>query len=71
MLWFLLAAMVVIGAILAMQRRRRYESPRDEPWRASLASDDEPLEMDEIRRAEEEWLEESGWEDQPEDDSWR
>jgi cytochrome c-type biogenesis protein CcmH/NrfF len=70
MLWVLMAVLVIVGAVLAFQRKRRYDSPRDEAWRASLDSD-EALEIEEIRRAEEEWLEAGGWEEPPEDDAWR
>lgn len=70
MLWILMGLLVVIGGLLAFRRRQGYESTEREPWRASLASD-EPLDVDEARRAEEEWLETEEWEEPPEDDTWR
>jgi hypothetical protein len=63
MFWIFLAVLVITAGLLVMGRRRRYESVEDEPWRASLAESEEPLDMDEIRRAEDEWLEEAEWED--------
>lgn len=70
MFWILMAILVVMGAALVLRRRRQYETPRQEPWRSSLAKD-EPLDLEEIRRAEDEWLQEDAWEDLPEDESWR
>ena len=52
-----------------MTRRRSYESVEDEPWRASL-DEDEPLDLDEIERAEEEFYEDEGWSGD-DDEGWR
>lgn len=71
MLWFLMTLLVLFGAAAALRRRRAYESAEDEPWRASLKEEEEPLDMDEIRRAEEEWLDDEPWSDCDEDDDWR
>ncbi len=71
MFWILTAVLVALGALLVLSRRRRYDSPGEEPWRAALESDDEPLDVEEIRKAEEEWLQDDGWSEPPEDDSWR
>ena len=71
MFWILMAVLVLLGAALVFRRRGRYESPREEPWRSSLEPSDEPLDIEEIRRAEDEWLQEDGWRDPPEDESWR
>jgi hypothetical protein len=68
-LWIALATVVLLGGIAAMRRRRMYESVEEEPWRASL-EEDEPLDLDEIRRAEEEWLEERDTFDDVTDDEW-
>lgn len=57
MLWITMALLVLLGGFAVLRRRRAYETPEHEPWRASL-DDDEPLDMDEIRKAEEEWLDE-------------
>lgn len=64
MFWLSLTLLAIIAAIAVTVRRRRYTGIEDEPWRASL-EDDEPLDMDEIRAAEEEW---NDWED---DESWK
>lgn len=66
-----MALLAVLGAAAAMRRRRGYEDPGEEPWRASLQRDDEPLDVEEIRRAEDEWLEEDGWSDAAGDEEWR
>ncbi len=71
MLWILMAFLVVLSAMVVLRRRARYESPGEEPWRASLQSEDEPLDLEEIRQAEDEWLQDDGWRDSSEDDSWR
>ncbi len=68
MFWLMLALLVVVGALLALSRRRSYESVEEEPWRASLTEEDEPLDMDEVRRAEEEFLADS-WEE--DEEPWR
>lgn len=71
MFWMLLAILVIAAFILALSRRRRYESTEDEPWRASLR-DDEPLDMEAARQAEEEWLADSGWQDEDDNaEQWR
>lgn len=69
MFWLLLALLVVLGAYSMARRRRSYHSTAAEPWRVSL-NDDEPLDIEEVRRAEEEWLDDSGWE-AAEDEEWR
>jgi hypothetical protein len=69
MLWILMALLVIAGAAAAIQRRRAYESPDEEPWRASLGETD-GLDIDAIREAEEEWLRDESWED-PDDEEWR
>ncbi|MBA2246145.1 MAG: hypothetical protein H0W11_14410 [Gemmatimonadetes bacterium] len=65
----MLAILLVVGALLMIARRRRYETVEEEPWRASLAEDDEPLDMEQARRAEEEFLADSWQED--DDEPWR
>jgi hypothetical protein len=71
MFWILIAVLAVIGFFAIASRRRRYESVEDEPWRASL-QDDEPLDWDAARQAEEEWLAEEEWETGSEDNEpWR
>lgn len=67
MIWFMLA-IVTIGAFVV--RRRAANLFEGEAWRVSL-EDDEPLDVEEARQAEEEWLQESGWEDYEDDESWR
>ena len=69
MFWLLLALLVLLGAYSMTRRRRLYESTAAEPWRASL-KEDEPLDIEEVRRAEEEWLDDSGWQS-AEDEEWR
>lgn len=69
MFWMMLAVLVVVGALLMIARRRRYETVEEEPWRASLVEDDEPLDIEEVRRAEEEFLAEPWQED--EEEPWR
>lgn len=71
MFWLMMAMVVIVAGLLAFRRRRNYESTDAEPWRASLSRDDEPLDMDEARRAEEEWLQEEGWSDSDDDEAWR
>ncbi|HET7275536.1 MAG TPA: hypothetical protein VFI91_10275 [Longimicrobiaceae bacterium] len=65
MFWLILSVLAIIAAAVIGLRRRRYTGMEDEPWRASLG-DDEPLDMDEIRKAEEEW---NDW-DSDEDEPW-
>ncbi len=71
MLWVLLAVLLLYAGVSMMRRRRAYETADAEPWRASLAADDEPLDMEEIRRAEDQWLADEEWSDHPDEDSWR
>jgi hypothetical protein len=70
MLWILMAMLVLLAGAAAV--RRRHVGPRveDEPWRASLG-EDEPLDVDEIRRAEEDWLREADAEDGLGEEDWR
>jgi len=70
MLWVLMAVLVLVAGLSLMRRRAAYESMEDEPWRASLQADDEPLDLDEIRRAEEEWLADEPWSEAADED-WR
>lgn len=69
MLWLLMALIVIVGSMMMLRRKRSYESVEDEPWRRSLV--DEPLDIEEIRREEEEWLKSSEWEDGAEEEPWR
>ncbi|HUE97437.1 MAG TPA: hypothetical protein VMN39_12310 [Longimicrobiaceae bacterium] len=76
MFWVLMALLVVAGGVLL--RRRQPIGEDREPWRASLREEeeDEPLDLEEIRRAEDEWLAEEAWaeedwQDDPDDESWR
>jgi hypothetical protein len=74
MLWLILTVLALVAGLLAFRRKRSYESSEEEPWRRSLEPDDEPLDIDAIREAEEEWLEsaEEEWDEgTPEDESWR
>lgn len=59
MFWVLMALLVVAAGFLVRSRSR--PTVEDEPWRASLEDEDEPLDLDEIRRAEDEWLAEEEW----------
>lgn len=68
MIWFMLA-IITVGAFIARRRATHYFE--EEAWRESLDDGEEPLDMDEIREAEEEWLEESAWQDLEDDESWR
>ena len=70
MFWLLLTVLLIVGAVAALLRRRRYESVDAEPWRASLGEDDEPLDLEEARRAEEEFLADD-WRDDEDDEGWR
>jgi hypothetical protein len=69
MLWFLMALIVIVAGLTMLRRKRLYESVEDEPWRRSLA--DEPLDIEEIRREEEEWLKSSEWDGSSDDEAWR
>jgi len=66
--WVILALLVLVAAAVVMRKRRHYESVEDEPWRASLGEDDE-LDVDEARRAEDEFLDSAPWED--DEEPWR
>jgi hypothetical protein len=70
MLWLLMALFVIVGGVMMLRRKAEFVTGEDEPWRQSLR-EDEPLDIDEIRRVEEEWSETAEWEDLPEDESWR
>lgn len=67
----ILFALLVLIAVLALLFRGRPAPEADEPWRASLREDDEPLDIDEIRRAEEEWGAGGGDWEVEEGDEWR
>jgi hypothetical protein len=75
MLWVLMALLVLVAGMSMMLRRRQYETVETEPWRASLADEREPLDMEEIRRAEDEWLSSDEWDDGlndgVDDEGWR
>ncbi|MBA4159403.1 MAG: hypothetical protein H0X65_18305 [Gemmatimonadetes bacterium] len=72
MFWLLLTILLVIAGVIALSRRRNYRAREveDEPWRASL-DEDEPLDLDAAREAEERWLAEEWEEDDAEDEPWR
>jgi hypothetical protein len=71
MFWLLVTVLVVVAFFAVAARRRSYESVESEPWRASL-DDDEPLDMEAARQAEEEWLQRNQWEDDNEEsEPWR
>jgi hypothetical protein len=63
MFWMMMALLLLFAGVSLLGRRRRYESVEEEPWRASL-DDDEPLDVEEARRAEEEFLESDFAEDE-------
>jgi hypothetical protein len=71
MLWIILAILAIAGGFLA--RRRSTNDIDEEPWRASLREpdDDEPLDIEEIRNAEEEWLASDAWDADSEDSDWK
>lgn len=77
MFWVMMALLLAAGFML---RRRETGASEDEPWQASLegAGGDSPLDIEEIRRAEEEWLAGSEWDADSgdwsgdvEDEDWR
>lgn len=77
MFWVMMALLVAAGFLL---RRRETGSTEDEPWRASIEAegDEAPLDIEEIRRAEEEWLagsewnaDSGDWSGEVEDEEWR
>jgi hypothetical protein len=71
MFWLLLTVLTILGFFALAARRRRYESVEDEPWRASL-QEDEPLDWDAARRAENEWLAENEWQEgEGDNEPWR
>jgi len=65
MLWLLMALLVVVGGFSILRRRATFETAESEPWRQSL-DEDEPLDFEEIERAEREWLESEDWEESEE-----
>jgi hypothetical protein len=70
MLGLLFALLLVVAVLVAASRRRESPVLADEPWRESLLEDDEPLDIEEIRRAEAEWAE-GAYEWEEDDESWR
>ncbi len=73
MLGLLFAVLLVIAVLVIAGRRRSATVPADEPWRQSLVEEDdnEPLDIEEIRRAEAEWAAEEAFDWEEEDESWR
>jgi hypothetical protein len=71
MIGLLFALLLVAAVILVARRRQSPVVPVDEPWRESLNDGTEPLDIEEIRRAEEEWATEGGLEWEEDDDGWR
>ena len=67
MIWALLTLLFLIAAGTALARRRRYDPADAEPWRASLEREDDELDMEEARLAEEAFLA-SEWDDADGDD---
>lgn len=67
--WLVLSIIAIAGAVVALRRRRGYESPEAEPWRASMDDAGEPLDWDEAAIAEEEFHADS-WGPEEEDDDW-
>ncbi len=70
MLWLFLTLLLITGGVLLMRRKAAYVASEDEPWRRSLP-EDAPLDIDEIRSAENEWTSGDDWKDLPDDESWR
>jgi hypothetical protein len=73
MLFLLLTLVLLVGGWVSLRRRRDAEASRlrDEPWAASLMEEDadEPLDMDEARRAEDAfWETSASWDGPDEDD---
>ncbi len=66
-LFLLFTLIVLVGGVVAMGRRKRgYDDPRaleEEPWRASLEEEDEPLDEDAAREAEDAFWAEEGWDE--------
>jgi hypothetical protein len=71
MIGLLFALLLVAAVILVARRRANPPGLEDEPWRESLEDDAEALDIDEIRRAEEEWAAEGGLEWEEDNESWR
>lgn len=67
--WLILTILALVAGFAAV-RRRSPASIEREPWEADPA-DDEPLDMEEIRRAEAEWEAEQDWEGPSEEEEWR
>jgi hypothetical protein len=69
-LFLLLTLVLLVGGWVSLRQRRDAQAARlrDEPWAASLMDDrdEEPLDMEEARRAEDAFWEES-W-DRPDDE---
>ncbi|MDR0786971.1 MAG: hypothetical protein LBG44_03800 [Gemmatimonadota bacterium] len=70
MFWLVMTLILLAGGVLILRRKEKYIASENEPWRRSL-SEEKPLDIDEIRAAEEEWTSGDSWKDLPEDDSWR
>lgn len=71
MFWLLMTLLVIVGGILVLrQKAATLVASDEEPWRRSLG-EDEPLNIEEIRHAEDEWTSGDDWKDLPEDESWR
>jgi hypothetical protein len=70
MFWLLMTLLVIVGGILILRQKAATLASEDEPWRRSLG-EDAPLNIEEIRQAEDEWNSGNDWTDLPEDESWR
>ncbi len=68
MFWLILTALVIVAGFALRKKRGSYAVER-EPWDAEPSPED-PLDIEEIRRAEAEWEAEEDWEDPPEEE-WR
>ncbi|CAN5744086.1 hypothetical protein BH23GEM6_BH23GEM6_07820 [soil metagenome] len=72
MMGLLFAVLLMAAIFMVIRRGRAPTSSPEEPWRASLReNEDEPLDLEEIRLAEEEWEAEGGLDWEEEDESWR
>lgn len=69
MFWLFLTVLAIVAGI-ALRRRISSGSVEREPWEGDPA-DDEPLDIDEIRRAEAEWESDEEWADPSEEEEWR
>ncbi len=68
--FLVLAALIVFAGVRALRMRRPY--PEEvEPWDRAWDDDDEPLDEEEIRAAEDAFWEEGEWEDEVDDEGWR